>query len=156
MNKLEKALKIFGEEYIAEIGNILQSNDKVATGKLLKSLDAKVFKTGFNTSYTLKVLANDYLKYVDEGRRPGSKAPPIAPIKEWAKTKGLDEGLAFPIAKSIGEKGIAPTHVIQKALDNVLRSIHYRRLEDGVSDWVDDLIEEKFKGLSRNKNITFK
>jgi len=66
MNKLEKALKIFGEEYIAEIGNILQSNDKVATGKLLKSLDAKVFKTGFNTSYTLKVLANDYLKYIDE------------------------------------------------------------------------------------------
>jgi len=156
MNKLEKALKIFGEEYIEEIGNILRSNDKVATGKLLESLDAQVFNTGFGTSFTLKVLATDYLKYVDEGRRAGAKPPPIQPIKEWAKTKGLDEGLAFPIAKSIGEKGIAPTHVIQKALDNVLRGIQFRKLEDGVSDWVDDLIADRFKGLSKNKNVTFK
>ena len=156
MDRLEKALEVFGEEYIEEIGNILRSNDKVATGKLLKSLDAQVFKTGFGTSYTLKVLATDYLKYVDEGRRAGAKPPPIAPIKEWARRKGLDEGLAYPIAKSIGEKGIEPTHVIQKALDNVLRGIEFRRLEDGVSDWVDELISDKFKGLSKNKNITFK
>lgn len=155
-NKLEKALEVFGEEYINAIGDILRKEDKVASGDLIKSLDTRVFKTGFGTSYTLKIIAEEYLKYVDEGRRAGSKAPPIQPIKEWARLKGLDEGLAFPIAKSIGEKGIKPTNVIQKAFDKVSKDVNYRRLEDGVEDWIDDLISEKLIGLNKNKNITFK
>jgi hypothetical protein len=156
MDRLEEALIVFGEAYIEEVGKILRSEDKFASGDLLRSLDTQVFKTGFGTSYTLKVVAEEYLKYVDEGRRAGAKPPPVKPIKEWAKQKGLDEGLAYPIAKSIGEKGIKPINVIERALNKALKSIEYRQLEDGVSDWVDDLITDRFKGLSKNKNITFK
>ena len=155
-DKLEIALEIFGNEYIEAIGDILSRADKIASGDLIKSLDSRVFKTGFGTSYTLKVIAEEYLKYVESGRRAGSKAPPIEPIKEWARHKGLDEGLAFPIAKSIGEKGIKPLNVIQAAFDKVSKQIEYRRLEVGAADWVDDLISEKLIGLSKNKNVTFR
>jgi hypothetical protein len=155
-NKLEIALEVFGKEYIEEMGDILKKKDKIATRELIESIDTKILKTGFGTSYTLKIIAAKHLKYVDEGRRAGGKAPPIAPIKEWARVKGLPEGLAFPIAKKIGEEGIKPTHVIKKALDKVTTNISYRKLEDGVGDWIDDLISEKLLGLSSNKNITFK
>lgn len=135
---------------------ILRKQDKIASGDLIRSLDTRVLKTGFGTSYTLKILAEEYLKYVESGRKPNSKAPPIEPIKKWTREKGIPEGLAYPIAKSIGIKGIKPLDVIAKAFDAVTRSIEYRRLEEGVSDWVDDLISDRLKGLSKNKNITFK
>ena len=155
-DKLKIALKIFGNEYIEELGNELRKADKDASGNLLRSLDSRVIKTGFGTSYTLKILAENYLKYVDEGRRAGGKQPPLKAIREWTKQKGIDEGLAFPIAKKIAEEGIKPTNVIKKSLDKVQSNIKFRRLEDGVGDWVDDLIGDKLKGLSKNKNITFK
>ncbi len=156
MDRLEEALQIFGEEYIEEMAAILRKQDKIASGDLIRSLDTRVLKTGFGTSYTLKILAEEYLKYVESGRKPNSKAPPIEPIKKWTREKGIPEGLAYPIAKSIGIKGIKPLDVIAKAFDTVTRSIEYRRLEEGVSDWVDDLISDRLKGLSKNKNITFK
>tara|TARA_R110000824_G_scaffold359795_4_gene547402 strand:+ start:1482 stop:1958 length:477 start_codon:yes stop_codon:yes gene_type:complete len=155
-DKLQIALKVFGNEYVEAMASILSKADKIASGDLIKSLKTRVFKTGFGTSYTLKVIAATYLKYVESGRKPGSKPPPIEPIKKWARQKGIDENLAFPIAKSIGEKGIKPLDVIDKAFSDVQKSIEYRRLEDGVSDWVDDLITDKLKGMSKNRNITFK
>jgi hypothetical protein len=155
-DKLKKALEVFGNEYIEELGNELKDADKDASGNLLRSLDSKVLKTGMGTSHTLQILSEYYLKYVDEGRKAGSKPPPVEAIREWTKFKGIDEGLAYPIAKKIGEEGIEPTDVIAKALKKVETNISYRKLEDGVGDWVDDLISDKLKGLSKNKNITFR
>lgn len=156
-DRLVEALNIFGQEYIEEMAKILRSNDKIASGDLIKSLDTRVLKTGFGTSYTLKIIAEEYLKYVESGRRKGSKPPPIKPIREWARHKGLDESLAYPIAKKIGENGIKPLDVIDAAFKKVQKSIEFRRLEEGAADWVDDLISEKLnKSLSKNKNITFK
>jgi len=156
MDRLQEALGVFGEEYISELSKLLRQEDKIATRDLIRSLNTRVFKTGFGTSYTLKIIAEDYLKYVDEGRRAGAKPPPVKPIRDWAKVKGIPEGLAYPIAKSIGEKGIKPTNVIDRAFKRVLNNISFRQLEDGVEDWVDDLISDKLKGLNKNKNITFK
>jgi len=160
-DKLKIALKVFGAEYIEELGKELKKAGKDASGNLLRSLDSTVLKTGFGTSYTLKILSEDYLKYVDEGRRAGSKAPPSSgakakPFLDWLRIKGIPQEMAFPIAKKIGEEGIEPTDVIAKALKKVESNISFRKLEDGVGDWVDDLISDKLKGLSKNKNITFK
>ena len=50
MDKLEKALKVFGKEYVEAMGDILKKADKIASGDLIKSLKTRVFKTGFGTS----------------------------------------------------------------------------------------------------------
>ena len=158
MDKLEKALKVFGAEYVEAIGEVLKKADKIASGDLIKSLKTRIFKTGFGTSYTLKVISSFYMKYVESGRKAGSKPPPVSPIKKWMKDKriNLPEGAAYGIAKNIGKNGIKPLDVIDKAFKDVQKSIEFRRLEEGASDWVDDLITDRFKGMSKNNNITFK
>ena len=156
MDKLKKAIEVFGKEYVEAVGDILRKYDKIASKELIRSLKTKIYKTGFGTSYTLKLISAIHMKYVESGRRAGAKPPPVAPIKEWARHKGIDEGLAYPIAKSIGEKGIKPLNVREKAFEDVQKSIEYRKFEDGVSDWVDDLISDKLKGFSKRGNITFK
>ncbi len=156
MDKLKKAVDTFAQEYVEAVGDILRKADKIASRELIESLKYRLFKTGLGTSWTVKLIAAFHLKYVESGRRAGAKPPPIEPIKQWTRDKGIDEGLAYPIAKSIGEKGIQPLDVTQQAFKDVQRSVKYRKLEDGVSDWVDDLIADKLKGFSKRKNITFK
>lgn len=46
---------------------------------------------------------------IDKGRKPNSDRstwPPLEPIKEWCKLKGIPEEAAVPIRNSIGSKGI--------------------------------------------------
>ncbi len=150
---LREALVVFGESYIGTLSNELRRLDKKATGRLLKSLESRVIKTGFGTVYTIQLRAEDYLQWVDAGRKPG-KYPPLSAIKEWTRAKGISEKLAFPIARSIAKNGIKKTDVIQKSLNKQLRGSQYAHLEDGVSDWVDDMVNQMILNISDNNNIT--
>ena len=132
MDKLKKALKIFGKEYVGKMSDILRKSDKIASRELIESLKTRVYKTGFGTSYTLKVIAAEHLNI------------------------GLPEGAEYGVAKNIGKNGIKPLDVVNKAFKEVQDGIEFRRLEDGAADWVDDLISERFKGLSKKGDITFK
>jgi len=154
--KLKEAIEIFGKEIVEIAGQLIKNEPKVNTGRLMDSLESRAIETAFGTSYTLLVLAEDYFIYVDQGRKPNSTPPPVAPIKKWCNQKGIDESLAYAIAKSIGKKGIPATNISSRMLKQALNNVAYRRLEDGIADWVDDLIEENFKGLSKKGNITFK
>lgn len=150
---LREALEIFGKEYIAELSNELRRLDKKASGKLLQSLDTRVIKTAFGTLYTIQLRAEDYLQYVDAGRRPGTY-PPISKIRQWTRVKGIPENAAFPIARKIKEKGIKPTNVISKSLTKTLNGMKFRQLEDGMSDWVDDMVSQLLVDVSKNNNLT--
>jgi len=152
--KFRSALEIFGEEYINELAKQLQNAGKRATGTLIGSLDYRVQATGFGTKYTIVILAEEYLQYVDEGRRPGGKQPPLESIRAWTVVKGIDPDLAFPIAKKIAEDGIKATHVIQKALDKMEQNQSYEQLEQGAADWASDLIDDALLEISKNGNIT--
>jgi hypothetical protein len=150
---LREALEIFGQSYIAELSNQLRKLDKKASGDLLRSLDSRVIQTAFGTKYTIVLKAEDYLQYVDRGRRPG-KFPPVDAIAKWVRLKGISPKAIYPIGKKIKEKGIKPTNVIQKSLDKTLQGIQFRKLEDGMSDWVDDMVEQMALDISKNNNIT--
>jgi hypothetical protein len=129
--ELKKAADKLGADYIAELTKQLINANKVATGKLLKSLDYQVIEVLENI--LIRISSESYLTFVDKGRKPG-KMPPISPIKKWIsvkKIKGRDsktgrfikqDSLAFLIARSIGKNGIKPTNVIKKSIDNILRS----------------------------------
>lgn len=125
MSNIKGALEEFGEAYIIELTKQLISADKKATGDLIKSLDYSVIETIDGVLLTIK--ANDYLKYVDAGRRPG-KFPPINKIEKWVKVKHIkfkkqtQEQTAFVIARSIKDKGIKPTRVLDKTKKNILNS----------------------------------
>ena len=48
-----------------------------------------------------------YSWWLHFGRRPG-KFPPMQAIRDWVKEKHIPEEMAFPIARSIAEKGTQP------------------------------------------------
>lgn len=123
-NQLKKMVNQVGKDLVIELTNELLKADKKASGKLINSLKYEVIEVLGNLMIRLK--AETYLTFVDQGRKPG-KMPPISPIMKWIDIRGIKprsgqskSGLAFAIAKSIGRKGIKPTYVIKKAKDNIM------------------------------------
>jgi hypothetical protein len=123
--ELINVLKKYGASVVAEMKTRLQNQNKVASGKLLKSLK-------YDLSETLKTIelnfyADDYYKFVDKGvngyaQRVGSpfsfkpkdgrgtgQSLMIPALKKWCRIKGIPEGKAFAIRRNIWKFGIAPT-----------------------------------------------
>jgi len=119
-------IDFIGQQIIDEIKKNLIKEDKIATGKLIKSLDYRTLKTV--EGWTIQILGEKYLEFVDKGRKPG-KQPPIAPILKWIQSKPIkfigktDKQAAFLIARSIGKKGIVPTNVINKSVKKILDNL---------------------------------
>lgn len=111
LTEMIKVLKTYGQEVVLEMQKIL-----VDTVNLKKSL--KVIIEEKENELILGIKMPEYGLYVDRGRKPGSKPPPISVIKDWVKTKGIgqfrdDKGRfitnnsqAFLIARKIGRDGI--------------------------------------------------
>ena len=154
---LKKELESFGDEYIKELTIQLIQLDKVATGSLLRSLDFEIIEK-VEGQFEVIIKALDYLKFVDEGRRPG-KQPPLKPILSWVKTRNIrfknkngqgflkNEQTAFIIRRSIGQKGIKKTDVLKKTLGNVL-NLKNKILKSGMIDiekLVSSVIQQEIK-----------
>jgi hypothetical protein len=77
-------------------------------------LNYKLKDDGENIAIILE--SEDYLKFVDEGRRRGTY-PPIKPLIQWVSVRGLPKNAAYAIQKSIYKFGIPPTNVIPKTID---------------------------------------
>jgi hypothetical protein len=106
----QKQLENFAKQWTETLKRNLINKKKVASGNLVKSLDYRVSKV-MNEPF-IEIISNEYLQWVDKGRRPG-KYPPIRPLANWARIKGIDAKAVFPIARNIFKFGIKPTNVIQ-------------------------------------------
>lgn len=144
---LEKGLHDYGQELVANLVKELIQADKKSTGDLIKSIDYELIEKA--NQYIVNIKSLDYLKYVDEGRRAGSKQPPISAIIPWVKRKGIrigktPEQTAFVIARSIAKKGIKPTNVISKAIEktnkNIAKLISKHAVED-IMEYIDDTLK---------------
>jgi len=58
-----------------------------------------------------------YAWVIDTGRRPGAKMPPPSALYGWLEKKSIPLSAAFPIARSIGVKGIKARPWIDAAID---------------------------------------
>jgi hypothetical protein len=145
---LKNQLDALGREYVAELTQQLISADKVASGQLINSLDYEVLETV--NGLVLKIIADDYLKFVDEGRKPG-KRPPQKAILKWVEQRGIkikkqtSSQTAFVIARSIGKKGIKPTNVLKKTQQAIFRNIQAlasRGIELDIQEYIKNLLQE--------------
>lgn len=110
----KKLANEFGKDYVRTLIALLKGNKpygKVASGRLINSINYRLQEVAKEINVIIE--ANDYLEYVDRGRRPGTY-PPIKPLKEWARIKGMGENAAYPIQKKIFKMGIKPTNVINR------------------------------------------
>lgn len=112
---------------------------RVASGSLQKGLSYKNL-TRYNNPIIQFGVDNDKLKdyasVIEFGRRKGARQPPVEPILQWMKVKGIrlrdkDGGfiksteakrrqVAWAISRSIGENGIEGINYYNEAIQDVL------------------------------------
>jgi hypothetical protein len=110
----KKLANEFGKDYVKVMVSLLKNNrpyPKVASGSLVNSINYRLQETA--NGINLVLLANDYLKWVDRGRKPGTY-PPIQAIQRWVAIKGIPKEAAWAIRTNIFKFGIKPTRVIAK------------------------------------------
>lgn len=125
---LNLMLKKLGKEYVEWLKELIQIAEKINTGRLINSIDYKILKN--TEKYLLEITAKKYLKYVDTGRKPNGKLPPVDLIIKWAKQKRLTlrkgqtyESVGWAIAKSIAKKGIEPTNILFQTRKGVMNKL---------------------------------
>ena len=101
--ELEDKLKKIGDNIEYEMKSIIELTGAIATGTLLNELSVQFEKE--NEGYRLAVSYPFYGKFIDEGRNPSTRMPPLDAIKEWTRIKGIPEELAYPIARKIQREG---------------------------------------------------
>ena len=121
--------KIWAQQVVTNAKSILTSNKKIASGKLVNSVRYTIDPQG-----KISFLYATEGKWVTFGRRKGSKQPPIAPIEQWIKQKGLkgrdsrgrfitDKSLAYLIARGIKRDGIEPLPFMKLAIDKSIKQL---------------------------------
>lgn len=81
-----KILEKYSQDIMSALTKNLQEEDKIATGNLIQSIKFPV--KVFGTKYVATLSMDDYWKFVEEGRKPGS-FPPVDKILQWTIEKGL-------------------------------------------------------------------
>lgn len=105
-----------------------------ASGKLYKTIDYSI--TAQNDSYLVTINLEEYWKFIEKGRRPGAKMPPLSAIEKWIKIRKilprpvtLKSGkqrvptipqLAYVIARSIARNGIAPRPFMRESINQTI------------------------------------
>ena len=107
-------------------------NNKVGSD-IYKNLQVKATNDG---DLVFDIILNDYLTFIESGRRKGADMPPVEAIVEWAKKHGIptDNSTIFLIRRAISRDGIAPRPFMDKVFDDI----------DDVWDknWADELFDE--------------
>ena len=68
-----------------------------------------------HNDWTFDLFYNDYLEYVEQGRKPRARKVPIKPLIDWMKRKHIsdDNRVAYAIRESIYQLGIPARPLLQ-------------------------------------------
>ena len=144
MDNITLLAKAFAEDVMNITADIMASsmlvNDKV--GRNTIAPDSKIFKEMYakaSGNIVIQLLLNDYVQYIESGRKAGSKFPPIQPIVQWAKKRNIptDNSTIFLIRRALAEDGIRPRPFMYKVLETIDKKW------DG--EWSSDLFNELTK-----------
>lgn len=114
-SNVQQILEEFAEEYEALLKQKLEQDGRKASSKLINSIRTGI-KIGVD-EYKVILQSEDYLKYVDKGRRPASKFPPREAIRDWVHDKPItpypdrngrlptEEQLVFLLSRAIANNG---------------------------------------------------
>ena len=124
--ELENNLKKIAETLEYEMKSIIEITGAIATGALLNELSVQFEEE--NDGYRLAISYPFYGKFIDKGRGPSTKMPPLDAIKEWTRIKGIPEEAAFPIAMKIKNEGFYTIGSNPQKQDRTSRGINFTRV----------------------------
>ena len=119
----------------SNVGVNLKVNSNTLIGSnIYKTLSVKATNDG---DLIFDIILNDYIVFIESGRRKGAKMPPVEPIVRWARSKGIptDNSTIFLIRRAISRDGIRPRPILQYVFDEVDR------------EWNDGLADEIFNKI---------
>lgn len=87
------------------------------TGALRASITHHLDRAPIGGAFGWVGSALPYAAAVHEGRRPGSRMPPVSAIAAWLGRRGGDTRLAFVVARAIGRRGIKGRPFLKDALE---------------------------------------
>ena len=104
----------FSKDIMALVRMVMESNVGVNTkvgrntlvgSDIYKSLSVKATNDG---DLVFDIILNDYLVFIENGRRKGAKMPPVEPIVRWCRQHGIpsDNSTVFLIRRAISRDGI--------------------------------------------------
>ena len=127
MDNIELLAKAFAEDVMNITADIMASN-LMLNKKGINTLapDSNIFKemkAKVSGNIVIELLLNNYVKYIESGRKKGSKFPPIEAIRQWAKKKlGKQDNLTiYKIRSAIVRDGIKPRPFMYKVLETIDR-----------------------------------
>lgn len=142
---LQKFADNVKEDFIQEL--------KVArkAGKIDKTVQVNV--KVINEEYVIEIKLEDYWKYIESGRKPGT-FPNINALVRWIKAKKIiprdrkkvktDKQLAYLIGRSIKERGIKPLPILDKSINSNLDKLS-KELEVGLGVDLEAVINNMYK-----------
>lgn len=104
----------FSKDIMTLVRMVMESNvgvnSKTGSNTLVNSniyntLSVKATNDG---DLVFDIILNDYLVYIENGRRKGAKMPPVEPIVRWCRQHGIpsDNSTVFLIRRAISRDGI--------------------------------------------------
>jgi hypothetical protein len=142
--------KELGDELKKNLIQELRRTKAIASGDLLKSIQFDVKPTN-DGGAIVTLNGNDYITYVDKGRKPGRYAPTSA-LKEWIKQKGIATdaakvtAIAFAINNKIKRQGIKPRPVLERAYSNGL-PMYDKIIDDNLNKDLDEYLNNALNNL---------
>ena len=143
MDNITLLAKVFAEDVMNITADIMSSNIMVnKKGINTIAPDSNIFKEMYakaSGNIVIELLLNDYVQYIERGRKARSKFPPLEPIVQWAKKRGIktDNSTMFLIRRAIAEDGIRPRPFMYKVLETIDKKW------DG--EWSSELFQELTK-----------
>lgn len=141
--EIGKIVMEFSKDLMQIVRMVMESNvginEKVGENTLVKSNIYKTLSVRATNDGDLifDIILNDYLTFIESGRRKGAKMPPVEPIVRWCKSKGIstDNSTIFLIRRAISRDGIRPRPIMQYVFDEIDR------------EWNDGLADEIFSKI---------
>ncbi len=150
-----KVVEEIGRDIVA-LAQFVIDNDSIGMNKkfrkntlkdslLLRDVDSRVSFGSNGDNVVIEVLFNNYIDYIEKGRRPG-KMPPVNALKEWAQSRGIptDNGTLYAIANAIKRDGIEGRPILATL---------EQRIEDSFENhWADKLFDAMISELNEYFN----
>lgn len=134
--EISKIVMEFTKDIMQLVHAVMEGKDlgsNKSGSDIYKNLQVKATNDG---DLVFDIILNDYLTFIESGRRKGADMPPVKPIVEWAKKHGIptDNGTIYLIRRAISRDGIAPRPFMDKVFADI----------DDVWDknWADELFDE--------------
>lgn len=144
---LDKVIKAIANDILSIARMILESNNLInekvgrntiaPDSELYKTLQVKATNDG---DIVFDLMLNDYLVFIESGRRAGAKFPPVEPIVKWARKRGIptDNSTIYLIRRAISRDGIRPRPFMAYIFDEM-----DERWDDNWADSIFDKIMEQ-------------